>query len=299
MFAEPKLLRLSGGQQIAVDEYGDPAGEPVFFLHGWPASRLQGAGFGPAAQALGVRIIAPDRPGIGLSPHQPDRRLLDWPPVMAELADALGLSCFRVLGLSGGAPYALATAWALPERVQAVGVISGAPPLPVEVAPGDLLNVYRWLLAVERRYPGVLRQLFRLIRPIAKIRPPLWLVRQILHRRAPADSDAICVPDVYSGSFACYEEAWRGSGLGVAVDGEIHSLPWGFAPEEIRVPATIWHGRADQSFGYRLAEALAARIPGCRLHLIEGEGHYSLPIHQGHAALAELVRMGKPADALD
>jgi pimeloyl-ACP methyl ester carboxylesterase len=297
MFAEPKLIALAGGQQIALDEYGDPRGEPVFFLHGWPASRLQGSGFGPAAEKLGVRILAPDRPGIGLSSLQPNRRLLDWPPVMTALANALGLDRFRVLGLSGGAPYALATAFALSERVLAVGVISGAPPLPLKFEPGDLLSVYRWLLAVERKHPGVLRQFFRLIRPIAKIRPPLWLVRQLMRWRAPADGAAICVPDVYTGSFACYEEAWRGSGLGVAIDGEVHSLPWGFDPEEIRVPATIWHGKSDQSFGFRLAEALAARVPGCRLHLVEGEGHYSLPIRHGAAALEELVQMGKPAEA--
>jgi pimeloyl-ACP methyl ester carboxylesterase len=299
MFAKPALVHLAGGQQIAVDEYGDPAGRPVFFLHGWPASRQQGAGLGPAAQELGVRLLAPDRPGIGLSPAQPGRRLLDWPPVLAGLADALGLGQFRVLGLSGGGPYALATAWALPERVLAVGVISGAPPLPVDLDPAELLNVYRWLLAVERKRPGVLRRLFHFVRPFATLRPPLWLVRQFLRWRAPADAEAMGDAEVYSGSFACYQEAWRGSGGDVAADGEIHAQPWGFAPEEIRTPATLWHGRADRSFGWRLAERLAARIPGCRLHLIENEGHYSLPIRQYRAVLAELLEIGQEQTVAD
>src|SRR3954469_17708384 len=84
------LLTVAPGQQIAVDETGDPHGHPVFFFHGWPASRLQGAGFSVEAPQLGLRILAPDRPGIGLSTPQPGRRLLDWPPVVRELARQLG-----------------------------------------------------------------------------------------------------------------------------------------------------------------------------------------------------------------
>ena len=41
----------------------------------------------------------------------------------------MGIGEFRILGISGGAPYAFAAAWAMPERVRAIAVVSGAPPL--------------------------------------------------------------------------------------------------------------------------------------------------------------------------
>src|SRR5437764_8999533 len=116
------LLTVAPGRQIAVDETGDPRGYPVFFFHGWPASRLQGAGFSVEAPELGLRILAPDRPGIGLSTPQPGRRLLDWPPVVREIARQLGFARFSVMAVSGGGPYALATAFALPECVEATVV---------------------------------------------------------------------------------------------------------------------------------------------------------------------------------
>ena len=41
----------------------------------------------------------------------------------------MGIGEFRILGISGGAPYALAAAWAMPERVRAIAVVSSAPPI--------------------------------------------------------------------------------------------------------------------------------------------------------------------------
>src|SRR6478752_5918588 len=94
-----EFLELSNGQRIAWEESGDPRGFPVFFFHGWPASRLQGAGFNVEARELGVRIISPDRPGIGLSTFQAGRKPLDWPPVVTEMARHLGFERFRVLAV--------------------------------------------------------------------------------------------------------------------------------------------------------------------------------------------------------
>ncbi|MGI4944133.1 MAG: alpha/beta fold hydrolase, partial [Janthinobacterium lividum] len=97
---------------ISVEEYGDPAGPPVLYFHGWPASRLE-AGLIPD---LSVRLLALDRPGYGRSTPQPGRTLLDWPADVAAVADRLGLAKFHVVGLSGGGPYAAACALALPDR---------------------------------------------------------------------------------------------------------------------------------------------------------------------------------------
>ena len=294
MHLASRLLTLSGDRRIALEECGDPDGMPVFFMHGWPASRLQGVGFGEAARALGVRILSPDRPGIGLSSFQPARRLLDWPPLLAELADTLGLERFRILAVSGGGPYAFAAAWAMPERVAAIAVASGAPPLAAENDWAGLMPIYRWLLRAYRRQPTLLRALFRTARPFATVRPPRWTHPWLLRFIPPADRGALTATAVFEGSFECYRESWRGSALGVATDAEIYAEPWGFPLEEVRPPVRLWHGREDRSFPWTLAAALAARLPDCTTHFVEGEGHYSLPIRHGWKILRDLVECVPP-----
>src|SRR5213595_3851448 len=133
------------GEQVAFSEYGDTNGEPVMFCHGWPSSRLMAQFTHDAARELGVRLISPDRPGIADSSFVAQRKLLDWPPLASELADFLKLEKFRVLGISGGAPYAYALAWAMPERVRVIAVVSGAPNINELRDHSGLLALYRWL----------------------------------------------------------------------------------------------------------------------------------------------------------
>ena len=123
-----KYLALRNGGRLAFAEYGSEAGRPVFFFHGWPSSRMMGELTDAAGRELDVRIISPDRPGIWGSSFQPNRKLLDWPDVLEQLADHLAIENFHVLAFSGGAPYAYATAYELAHRVRAVAVVSGAVP---------------------------------------------------------------------------------------------------------------------------------------------------------------------------
>lgn len=288
MFATPQFFDLADGLRLAVDEYGDRAGQPVFYFHGWPSSRLQAGGASAAAQELGLRLLSPDRPGIGLSSFQQNRRLLDWPPLLARLADRLGVGKFRVLAVSGGGPYALATAWALPDRVEAVAVVSGAPPLPAELDAASLHGVYRALLRFYRRRPGVVRSAFRCARPLLTLRPPRWAWPWLVRLAAPSDAEALATPEVFEGSFACYRETWRGSALGVATDAEVYAHPWGFPLAEVRAPVRFWHGTDDRNFSWKLARDVARQVPRGDFRLVENEGHYSLPIRHYREILADL-----------
>lgn len=75
----PQCVRVADGRRLAWAEYGDPAGHPVLYHHGGLNSHLDAATAHEPARALGVRLVAPDRPGIGASDRLPGRRLVDWP----------------------------------------------------------------------------------------------------------------------------------------------------------------------------------------------------------------------------
>ena len=103
----------ANGDRVAFSEYGVVDGVPVIFCHGWPSSRIMAELTDDAARELRVRIISPDRPGIVGSSFVRGRRLVDWPPLVRELADFLGIDKFRIMAISGGAPYAYVAAWAI------------------------------------------------------------------------------------------------------------------------------------------------------------------------------------------
>src|SRR3989440_9474091 len=165
-----EMLVLPPGATVALSEYGDPAGAPVFFCQGWRSPRTMAELADDAACDLGLRIISPDRPGIRDSQIQPNRRLIDWPPLLNEIADRLGIEHFRILAISGGAPYAYASAWMRPERIEKIAVVSGAPPLDELADLDGLLPIHRRMLALRTSRPGLLRSLFYLARPFVTMR---------------------------------------------------------------------------------------------------------------------------------
>jgi pimeloyl-ACP methyl ester carboxylesterase len=291
-------LVLANGAAIALSEYGDPSGAPVFFCHGWPSSRTMAELAHDAACDLGIRIISPDRPGIRDSQFQPDRRLIDWPPFLTEIADRLGVERFRILAISGGAPYAYASAWMTPERVEKVAVVSGAPPLDELKDFDGLLPIHRRMLAMRTSRPGLLKSLFYLARPFVAMRMPIRLRPLLLKFLQPCDANVLRESRAFDVCFESARQAWRSSAKGVMNDAEIYATPWGFPLEDVRVPIALWHGTKDRTFASRLAENVAARLPNCEFHLVENAGHYSLPIRYIHEILKDLVG-GSSAPSLD
>ena len=290
MNGETQILQLETGAQIAFNEYGDPNGAPVFFCHGWPSSRTMAELTDEAAKNLGVRIISPDRPGIRDSQFHPNRTLLDWPPLLDELAAHLEIDEFKILAISGGAPYAYVAAWAMPQRVERVAVVSGAPPLAELRERHGLLPIHRRMLALRDSRPALLRTLFHLMRPFARLKMPIRMRPLLLRFLQPCDANVLRDSKSFEVCFESARQAWRSSAAGVMTDAEIYAKPWGFSLEEVHVPVRLWHGKKDRTFSCALAEQVATRLPNCELHLVEGAGHYSLPIRHTHEILADLIR---------
>ena len=244
-----------------------------------------------AACQLGIRIISPDRPGICDSSLQPDRKLTDWPRVLQRLVDHLGIGEFRILGISGGAPYAYAAAVAMPDRVRAIAVVGGAPPIAELSGAEGLLPLYRLMLALYRKRPKLLRKCFRLAGPILSLKPPVRfrpLFLKLLMLR-PCDAESLRDSAAFEAVFESQRRAWRASAEGVIADAQIYAQAWGFSVEDVRVPVRLWHGTQDRAFSFKLAEEIARRLPSCKARFIEGAGHYSLPIRHIRAILEDLV----------
>lgn len=288
---ESKFVPLKNGASLAYVEYGDPHGTPVFFFHGWPSSKTMAQLTDAAARELRVRIISPDRPGIWESAFQANRTLLDWPAVLEQLADQLGLDRFYILAISGGAPYAYAAGLRLRERLRAIAIASGAPPIVDLSDHSGLLKLYRWMLTLYRRSPKLLRALIYAARPVAALRPPIRfrpLLLKIMQLQA-CDTAALRDSAAFEACFESQRRAWRASAKGVMADAEIYARPWGFRLEDVDVPVRLWHGKQDRAFSVSLAEEVAQRLPNCQARFIDNEGHYSLPIRHVREILGDLI----------
>jgi pimeloyl-ACP methyl ester carboxylesterase len=271
-------VKLRDGRCLGYAEFGDPHGKPVLFFHGYPGSRWDGAETGHAAERVGVRLIAPDRPGMGLSDYQPKRRLLDWPTDVVELADALGLDDFAVIGYSGGGPHALACAFQLGTRLIAVGVISGVGPLTEPGALDGMVKNNIRLFQMARRTPWLLRLIFSLNRRMDTLK----LMRAALPQMPAVDQAVMRQPDVLEGIAKDYGEAFRQGARGAVHEGALFASDWGFKLSEVTRPVQLWHGEQDINAPVAMGRFQAHHLPNCQPTFYPADGHISIIVN--HAA---------------
>jgi pimeloyl-ACP methyl ester carboxylesterase len=281
---EDKFLILADGRRLAYAEYGDPEGWPLMFFHGTPGSRIMARYARPQAWELGVRLIAPERPGFGLSGLQPQRRLLDWAEDVEALANHLQLGRFAVAGVSGGGPYVLACAWKLGPRLAGAGAVSGLAPVDrvsQELSPGQ-----RWTAGLCRCTPLV-NLVMGLVAKSVRRRPELIISSMALvaHR---GDRNILCQPEVRRTQMDGVMEAFRLGALGTASELSLFSRPWGFEVGELTLPIDLWHGEADAIVPVGMGRYLADQLPRCRARFIPGAGH--LWIFQGFEEVFRVLR---------
>lgn len=269
-----ETLTLPGGRTLGYAEYGDPKGAPIFYFHGFPGSRYEARFTGEPANAGGARIIALDRPGIGLSDFQPGRRLTDWPEDVAAAAGALGIDRFAVAGMSGGGPYAAACARRLPDRLTSATIISGLGPL---AAPGMMsaMSLRNRLLSMAAVYALPLAQFT--ITLIGRQLDDREKAIAMIHKSAnDADKQLLDErPEVAEGLYDSMKEAYRRGSRGLRWELRLYARRWGFSLDRITVPVFIWQGEADENVPPVMARYQAERIPGCKATYWPGEGHFA------------------------
>jgi len=280
-------ITLGDGRRLGYAEYGDPGGKPLFYCHGYPASRFEAALIDPAARKARVRIIAADRPGCGLSDFQPDRRIGDWPNDMAELADTLGIDRFAIVGVSGGGPYALACARKIPQRLTAAGVVCGLGPINESRALREMLWSRRLVFSLARQTPWLLKLGFAAVfEPVLRRRPTM-ILSMIARTPVLPDRRVLELPEVRRALLDSIRGSIREGPRGILHDLSLYTQDWDFRLEEIALTVDLWHGEADPIVPVAHAHALMKHLPRVRPVILAGEGHFSLPInHMGSILLA-------------
>lgn len=283
-------IQLRDGRRLGFAEYGDPNGKPLIYFHGLPGSRLDAFWTDEPAARLGARVISVDRPGIGFSDFQPGRTLLDWPEVVRELAAALGLNRYGVMGVSGGSPYAAVCAYRIPECLTAAGIVVGIGPLDIPHALEGRMQTERTLIFFLRHAPWPTRLIFFNLMAVIAHTSPGRITDIIFGSACEIDRAWLAEPGHRLSYTHDLCEAFRQGGRGYYWDSILlYTRPWGFPLEKINIPVYLWYGEPDKNVPVATGRYLAEKIPACRAVFYENEGHITLPNRHAGEILSALL----------
>ena len=275
--ARPKLegnIAVGENRQIGFAEFGAPQGRAIFWLHGTPGARRQiPTDARVFAEHENIRLIGLDRPGIGSSTPYQYETVATFADDMRTIADTLGIDKMAIVGLSGGGPYTLACAAAMPERVVAAGVVGGVAPAsgPDRIGGG--------LMALGSRVAPLLEvagapirlaamTLIQLIRPLAGPAADIYGLMS-----PPADRRLLARPEIKA---MFLDDLLNGSRKQLSApfyDIVVFARDWGFRLDEVKVPVRWWHGDADHIVPYAHGEHVVARLPDAEFYPMPGESH--------------------------
>ena len=277
-------VTLPDGRRLAYTEWGVPDGLPVLYFHGMPGSRLWCPDEDATADAR-VRLIMPDRPGIGRSDPLEGRTLADWPKDVEALADALRISRFAVVGVSAGGPYAAACSALIPGRLSGAALVSSGPVARYDWAerPGAREGWNpedRAVFDLAHKDPAAAANLAaqQFADELNRLDADPELVHEALEA---AEGDRWFFEDASRATLfdAYIRETWR-QGLD-ALKWELIDvyLPWGFRLADISIPVTIWHGSQDPWVTQDHIDFQAGTIPQSSLVIWPDSGHLGFVKH--------------------
>jgi pimeloyl-ACP methyl ester carboxylesterase len=268
------------GRALQVQEAGDPSGQPVLFHHGTPMSRLIYSGWDRTAAEHGVRFLAYDRPGYGMSDRHAGRNVAACAEDVRAIAQHLDIDRLGVIGLSGGGPHALACAALLGDLVPRVVSLAAVAPFDAEglnwFADTGESNVEETELFLSD--PAAARAKYEQDAEDMRTMTAAQLQQEYATIYSPLDLECM------EGDFGAFLDASTKLGLALSIEGPWDDQtaflsPWGFHLPEIATPVRLRQGRQDLMVPYGHGAWIATQIPSVEPLLSEDESHLSLLDH--------------------
>jgi pimeloyl-ACP methyl ester carboxylesterase len=276
---------LADGRALGYGLYGASDGPLVVVLDG-PGSRGLARAMSSPAARLGIKLLAPDRPGFGCSSPAGERSIAVVCRDLLALVDHLGFRRFGLVAQSGGTPYALAVAAAAGERVTGLAFIGGLAPLDEPHALRGVARPVRIAFVLARRAPWVLRLFLNgLARQAAK--DPELAARKYAARMLPEDRRMLDDPTIWAIHTASSAEIMSRPDA-FALEMRMLARPWSIDWDRVSAPAALWVGELDRTHPPRMSRRLAKLLGGAPVTVVAGAATFAmLPCYPGalcHAA---------------
>jgi pimeloyl-ACP methyl ester carboxylesterase len=267
-------IEADSGRRFGFAEFGNPHGRPVIWMHGTPGARRQIPDAARiAAETMDIRLIGIDRPGVGSSTPHLYPQFSDWIEDLEQMLESLGIDRYAMLGLSGGGPYVLAAAHAMPERMIVAGVLGGvAPTVGPDATKGGIVSLAARfnsaLTALHAPLTWAITGMVWSLRPFGS--PALRLYARL---SPPGDRLVFARPEIRA---MFLDDLNRGARLGLRApvfDIMLFGRDWGFSVRDVKVPVHWWHGDADHIVPLHHAEHIVSLLPDAQLYVRPGESH--------------------------
>ncbi|MBH71390.1 MAG: hypothetical protein CMI97_02775 [Pelagibacteraceae bacterium] len=266
------LIKLRSGKSIGYKIYGNKSNFPIFYFHGWPGSRFELENI--PLNKKNCFLIALERPGYGISDPISKFEILDWPKIVLEVANKLKIKKFSIIGVSGGAPFALSCAYLInDDKLKSVAIICGLGPHNVNgmskgrvglllyygkkpILSWFLLNFIRARLLKNNLENNFLRWKKKI--PLPKSDLKLFTINRGIKL------------------IKNFKEALRYSTTGVHRDAQLYAKDWGFNIKNIKKKIFIWHGASDLTVPISIANHYKAKLKNKKIYIKSNEGHFSI-----------------------
>ncbi|MBQ2260659.1 MAG: alpha/beta fold hydrolase [Loktanella sp.] len=287
---QASVARRAAGTAVRINPVGEAGFHRLGLPGGLPVLLFHGALFGIAAlpevqssaHALGLDIIAIERPGYGHTPMPPDGDSLALAMVHAvQTLDGLGIAKAVLIAHDVGTRFAARFALTYPDRVAAIVAAPTTPPMKNWAQTADMPRRHRVNAWAAQNLPALMDKIVMLgLSQIA--RKGVDLIPRFVFGDCPFDravmenpARAIALQEVFS-------LAWQQRGLGFRRDMLITNDDWQEELSRITVPFIALHGAQSQTVSRSAVEAMVACLPDGHFRLVEEAGH-SLPL--SHSAL--------------
>ncbi|WP_265523482.1 alpha/beta fold hydrolase [Oerskovia flava] len=259
-------LELVDGRVVRVHDSGtggapgETPAETVLWHHGSPQT---GALLDPlveAAQARGIRVVSCARPSYGGSSPHPGRTVASVADDVAQVADALTIQRFAVMGSSGGGPHALACAALLPGRVTAAVCFASVAPR---------VDDLDWFAGMAS--DGALRSALE-----GRAARARFAETEEFDPLSFTDTDWAALDGTWSALGADAGRAGEDGPDGLIDDDVALAAPWGFDVGLIDVPVLLVQGGQDRVVPPSHAHWLAEHCPTAELWTRPHDGHVSV-----------------------
>ncbi|WP_420338201.1 alpha/beta fold hydrolase [Roseibium sp.] len=258
-------LSLQNGRGLAWSEWGPETGQPILFISG--AGTAGSLGFGAdCLDELNIRLIAPDRPGLGGSDPDPGKTLQSVANDFGDLIEHLGAGAIPVAAVSQGVPFALALAAGGP--VSRLAVVSGQDELSRPEFFGNLPDQLQQMVRDAEDDPKAL------IAMLEGFADPGSFLEFIISTSSELDQAVYSSEPFHSAFKSALERGFAQGPTGYALDTVAAMGPWTFTWDSITCPVDLWYGGKDASPVHSPdgGTLMASRLKHANRHFFEDEG---------------------------
>jgi pimeloyl-ACP methyl ester carboxylesterase/DNA-binding NarL/FixJ family response regulator len=271
---EPQAIHLHDGRRLEWREHGAPDGMPVMVFHSLTGAHPDYS----IARAMNIRLIVPERPGAHGSDPLPGRSFLDWPDDVRQLADALDIKRFSLIGFSAGTPYALACASEIRERINGMALVSCMAPVRAEEDLEGMIPLNHTAMRLGHQSPELLAGFMDIF--LKDLEQDSSSYFNAVAKHQPDHDHAVLErQEIMDHFLLAFQQAAKENFQQLCDEIILCAADWPLDLSRYSGHVSMWHGQEDPLVPIRMGRRIADELKNPDIHFLANEGNYLVYSH--------------------